>query len=633
MHKKRIDIFHSVFWLILLMYILTNCSPQTTAPEGKSGEASIQESNISQENAQQEFQPENAHPEAGPPEDRTSSESKSTTEIPGIGDSKELPQPPDSSTPEKSVSEFTPESTPTEAPRPDHPTPPPGDKMPIGIPAPSFGLKETFKMYQGKSGYKTSTTGPYTHYVDNTHPNCSDKQSHGSPSKPLCDLFKGGRTVTLPAGSVVEIHGGPYKYDAWRQITGNGTAQRPIFIRGANAAKRIRFESRGTRFQQRVAGAYTIIENIEFYNKSHVSTEKNPHHLAFRNLEIHNAKNVMVTYGSALSWAGNDIVVSKCHIHHNTRTRNGKVDDLHGITIGQGSRRAWILDNHIHHNSGDSFQACHYCKNYPQFVYIGRNVFHEDRENAVDLKTIHDVVVSENLMYGYKGSSSSGGDAVVIGSNGFEKGFGPTRVLFIANTIRDSARGIRVEGAGIAHIIGNFIYNVTQGIQLDKNATRLSIINNTIANTKDGFYHAWRCNFPHIDLVNNIFYNSSSTHISIYKCVSEKTFAYNNLFANKNGLAYLKIGKASHSGKDSQALNTFFTMHFKQGRDNLASDPQFAKTNSAAIKATSPAVNRGMLSPFYAQYLKDHKIDLRFDLTKTPRPQKGKWDIGAFELK
>ena len=51
---------------------------------------------------------------------------------------------------------------------------------------------------------------------------------------------------------------------------------------------------------------------------------------------------------------------------------------------------------------------------------IGGNLSHEDRENAVGLKTIRDVVVSQNTMYGYRSPQTSSGDAVVVGSNGYD---------------------------------------------------------------------------------------------------------------------------------------------------------------------------------------------------------------------
>ncbi len=80
---------------------------------------------------------------------------------------------------------------------------------PIGIPEPPFGIDESVEMYSGASGYGNDSTAPYTHYVDNTDPNCSENNWPGTKNAPICDLFKSS-SISLPAGSVVEIHGGPY---------------------------------------------------------------------------------------------------------------------------------------------------------------------------------------------------------------------------------------------------------------------------------------------------------------------------------------------------------------------------------------------------------------------------------------
>src|SRR5262245_54689771 len=90
---------------------------------------------------------------------------------------------------------------------------------PIGIPAPPFGISETHGMYgngsdarwnygNGLEAYRTNQFGPYTHYIDNTHPSATDtSNTFGSPDRPR-------RTwpYPLPAGSAVQVHGGPYNF-------------------------------------------------------------------------------------------------------------------------------------------------------------------------------------------------------------------------------------------------------------------------------------------------------------------------------------------------------------------------------------------------------------------------------------
>ena len=108
-----------------------------------------------------------------------------------------------------------------------------------GIPARPFGLEETHRMYQdaaydfgaGATPYPDAGRGPYTHYVDNTHPNSTNENNpFGTPERPRRDIFDRS-SCTLPAGAVVEIHGGPYTYKGWRKIVSQGTAQQPVFVR------------------------------------------------------------------------------------------------------------------------------------------------------------------------------------------------------------------------------------------------------------------------------------------------------------------------------------------------------------------------------------------------------------------
>ncbi len=88
---------------------------------------------------------------------------------------------------------------------------------PFGIPGPDFGIKETHLMYIGETydfgagpvPYPDAGNGPYTHYLDIVHPNATDNSNpFGSPGIPRRSIPQ-----MLPAGSVVEVHNGPYTED------------------------------------------------------------------------------------------------------------------------------------------------------------------------------------------------------------------------------------------------------------------------------------------------------------------------------------------------------------------------------------------------------------------------------------
>ena len=68
-------------------------------------------------------------------------------------------------------------------------------QMPVGIPRPSFG-------------HDVDPDRAATIFVDNTNDACDNES--GTFEAPLCDLFRGGTSVTYAAGDVVHVFGGPY---------------------------------------------------------------------------------------------------------------------------------------------------------------------------------------------------------------------------------------------------------------------------------------------------------------------------------------------------------------------------------------------------------------------------------------
>jgi hypothetical protein len=99
--------------------------------------------------------------------------------------------------------------------------------------------------------------------------------------------------------------------------------------------------------------------------------------------------------------AGHDLVLMNSEIDHH------QGNDRHGVFVSSTSKEIWVLSNHIHHNGGDGIQFCHGCvADPPDGVYIARNRFHSDRENGVDLKYSKNVIISENVLWGYRASAA-----------------------------------------------------------------------------------------------------------------------------------------------------------------------------------------------------------------------------------
>ncbi len=518
---------------------------------------------------------------------------------------------------------------------------------PIGIPPPSFGIDESHTMYSdatydfgaGPVAYPDAGNGPFTHYVDNTHPNATNEDNpFGSPDKPRRDIFD-GLSRTLTAGSVVEIHGGPYNYTGWRRIASEGTAAKPVFVRGVASGKRVRTQAGPEeRHDLRLEGSYLIVENLEMYDGAFFRVWSESDHIAVRSCEIHNPPDRWIRTGTALSIGSScrDIVAYGNHIHHNRRLGEppDTPQDLHGTGMGAGAQRIWILNNHIHHNSGDAFQAAHRAIPAPRFVYVGRNVMHHDRENGVDLKSIEDVVVSQNVIYGYQASETSSGDAIVVGSNGFdpEAPYGPKRSWIIFNDIRDSRTGIRVEGAVDCWILGNTIHDLDgNGITLDidPDSDNVNIVDNTIVRVgRDGIHHSWQTGATNITIEGNIISDVGGDHVEMDEGLLSEVTMLNCLFHAPGADVLVTWGNNRLTAPLASALNAL-----PGCTGNAIGDPAFvdAPGGNFRIRASSAAIDKGSKSKAYADFRRLHSIDITLDYVRTPRPRGDAWDIGAFE--
>lgn len=492
---------------------------------------------------------------------------------------------------------------------------------PLGIPEPPFGIDETVGSVYG-DGY-------CTHYVDNTHPLADNANGNGTPTAPLMDPFRGANSVTLPAGSVMEIHGGPYRWDGWKQILAEGTAAQPVIVRGIDPVNRVRIESGDGSHDWRIQGSHLILENIDFVAGAFLRLYEMPDHVAFRNVEIH-AEGITVDIGAGVSGGGTDIVVYNSHIHDLWR---GADVDCHGIVPGPGSLRYWILENHIHGNSGDGIQACHQCSPPPRYVYIGGNVIHDDRENAVDLKYADDVVISRNTCYGYENASTSDGVAIVIGSDG-----APMRPWVVGNTIYQSARGVRIEEVGEAWIVGNVIHSIADGaIMLEKQGTNLHIVSNTVCDADVFIDQYWQTAFG-LDVQNNVLANMRGQQYACHMNIESNTVYAaatfrNNLFYQSGGEVILNLGDGGNQADFDHFSSTADFGALPFGTGNLLQDPLFtsATTFDFSLQNSSPAIDKGAVHGLFGVFDSLHGESIRFDMFGVARPQELGWDIGAYE--
>ncbi len=490
----------------------------------------------------------------------------------------------------------------------DPPPPPPSTGMPAGIPAPTWG-------HDFDSRRQPSI------WVDNTHPNCDDTQ--GTVEAPWCDPFGGTTSPTFPAGAVIGISGGPYRMVADVQLTFEGTAEDPVVFRGLGENPVV-FDAQGDRVDFTYLGTYGVVENIDFFHGTRHRVDSEADSLVFRGIEVHNPQGAFIDFNPVFNVNGQNIVIHRSKIYDNRRSSDA---DSHGIQAGAGSAHLWILDNELYNNNGDSFQGCHDCFDAPpHHVYIGRNMLHEDRENAVDLKVIRDVVVSENVMYGYAGSDTSNGDAMVVGSNGYDDqtGEGPRNVWVLNNLFRDSATGIRIEGVQDVWVIGNEFHDLSTGIQIDDKQYRdIVIAGNTIDEVEDAF-NSWNdsCSAQRVAVLNNSITNVGGRHLDLPDC--DNLELLNNLLWNPGGVIAARLGGPALT--DAAGVN-----QHPAAAANLVADPLYMP-GSRQPSAGAPPVDAGLdLAPFFAEVEVAYGGDASFDRAFADRPQGEGSDIGAYE--
>ena len=444
---------------------------------------------------------------------------------------------------------------------------------PIGIPAPAFGIEETVD------------DATYTHWVDNSRP-CSNS-GNGSPTAPRCTI-----PTTLAAGSVVQVRGGPYSvgHETW---TFGGTAAQPVYVRGPRSGPRPYL---GNNADVEMVGRYGIVENL----RMRIWTfDDGGDHLALRHSEVrdHPGTGAAVGVGSD----NRHIVIYDCEI-----AGNGVIPssgDHHGINLyDAGIADVWIVDNHIHHNSGDAIQFCHSCNTAgppndgPARVYIGRNEMHDDEENAIDLKEfIGPVVISQNRMYGYAVGLDSNGEALRVNDEGAQ---GQLWIVF--NDIWDSELGINADEAAASaiYIVGNEIHDIhdtaVYGVPLAGSAS-VRVVDNTIVGVPDAIL---------VGEVRGNIVQATGTAIG----------------AGGGGCSHNLVAEGDVDR---------FCANGRSGDPGLVR----AGIHVTGLQPESPAVDAGF--PGHAAYTTFQNAfgtSIQTDCVGVARPQGSGWDMGAYEL-
>ena len=512
---------------------------------------------------------------------------------------------------------------------------PPGSWLPpIGIPTPPFGVNENAPAAPNPWDATRTTSGGYQFYY--VCPTCAghtdSANPYGHPAKPRDTI-----PATLPAGSVVEVHG---EIDINQSFTSQGTVENPVFVRGENYASRPKLT-----VGQGISGSYVILENVWWGpqnsadNDFGVGMYEGSHHIAIRNCEMSGNLNRAGGFGlGTWDYTGTQslsyVVINNCNIHHVGDVKATTDQDSHGITVNGSVDHLWVTYNEISYTSGDAMQveAQRGRNDKIQYVYYGKNHTHHNKQTGGAIKHATDVIFSQNIVHDHRPSNSSQGACM-------NTLYGPEYMWFIFNEVYNCNIGIGLFGNdGTAgqntYVIGNVIHNIhapnptdpyNAGAIVGYGGVNVYYINNTIYDVDAGF------NLPpgwtSIQLYNNIVANrtNSSTYDIYIESDPTNLTIQNNIFPSSprfywGDIIYMSISTLqSGTGK---------------GQNSLAANPMFTDPvdNIFTLQSTSPAKDSGTTHTAYETFLKRYNIDISKDFTGAARPMGKGWDMGAYEF-
>lgn len=183
---------------------------------------------------------------------------------------------------------------------------------------------------------------------------------------------------------------------------------------------------------------------------------------------------------------------------------SGDFTDHHAITVQNGADRILVRNNESYGHNGDSFQCGEETSTTDPSgasipvttnVTVEGNRFHQDEENAIDIKACHGVTVRNNKMFGYRparpqnadgtvSSRAPQGDAVVIHQANSTRA--ADRVLVELNRFWDDSRAVNVsDRVGRAVVRRNLVFAASvaacgMGAGIDVRGRDVEVYHNTL---------------------------------------------------------------------------------------------------------------------------------------------------------
>ncbi|MCP3103863.1 right-handed parallel beta-helix repeat-containing protein [Myxococcus sp. K15C18031901] len=411
----------------------------------------------------------------------------------------------------------------------------------------------------------------------------------GTQAKPLRTISKALSLVG--PGEVVRVLSGTYAEKLVIDSTVRaGTANAPITLRGEGKAKLVPTSSGW--YMAMVQRPYWRLENLEFdvrgARQVAVTFAGNSNGSVLANSELYGG-----AFGSGISTdsGARGVTLENNHIHDFDQGST----DSHGIVIAPTSQDITVRGNDIHGNSGDSVQCLGpegFSNDTPaKGVLIEDNHLHDNRENAVDLKTCHDVTVRNNRMHGFTKSSTSRGEAVVVH-------YSAKNVVLEGNDISDAALGIAVGGNRVDAPPTNISVrrNRIHGLKMPEgsairieNGVDVRVLHNTVTGT-EGFAlvlgHGTGGDSTRVAVRNNLFATRNAVNLGPY--VSELDLR-SNVYLPR---ASFTTGKffVPESSWVGDALSAWK----QQGQDTASSEAAEALADAKTFAPGVGAVDKGM---------------------------------------
>jgi len=545
----------------------------------------------------------------------------------------------------------------------------------------------TYDYGNGPEPYCIGPDGPYTHYVDPGHPNATDTNNpYGTHTMPR--VTRPNAIANLPAGSVMEMHSG------WQPgvgpIYGSGTPTQPIFIRGVPGD-----EPTFTAVFS-IRGDYIVMENLKFDLEDYARRtiligdyEGARTHVAIRGCEFYNGDNppgssyqaIMISHNFETTAQIDNIVIYNNHFHNMGDGRTGGKADAIGVGVRVNANNIWIIDNDFSWIGGDGIQldsdVLSGSETPPHHIYIGRNIFHDIFENAVDLKNCQHIILSQNVAYNFGPAyttltnPAAGQSAFRYGGQDIPVSVPREYIWTIFNEVYNSdctdgafmsysTENVVEPLADNIYYIGNVVHDShnaggTSAAFRSWSQQRIYWINNLTYNCDTGGMFSGLGNESQIAnerivAINNVFGKrhsgaNSDTFYSYNFGISGSEDSINRAILNNNLLfdgdrtATIKVQEwyndGTYKGWIPYNLSEFMNVFPNQSQGSIEADPLHLDADGGDFRllSNSPAIDAGTVHDYFDRFYNLYGIDISVDFEGNSIPQGSAPDIGAYEYK